>query len=156
MRTLALLLLVLQSAPASDLRCEREAEITPVLSDFHDKSNPCNGSVKLQGIRYLCGDENEVDLQSRKFLDELNDAGEKECARFCKNKGRSCTSYFEAPSRCGFTLPQSEAISIGKNDGQCSKSCPGQAFIYCSLYHSSYLQVDEKLFGGFSPNCFCK
>ena len=135
--------------------CNREPQITPVLPDF-SSAKGCSGSVRLQGIMYLCGKESDAAILPDQFLKKLNEKGKQECRDFCKSRGSQCEGYFEEASKCGFSIPANKTLNFGENMAPCSPSCEGRAFIYCSLYHASYLRVEEKYFKDKKPNCYCR
>lgn len=153
---LALSVLATQMAYSEEyILCNRDAQITPVGADF-DNPEKCYGSVKLQGIMYKCGKESEAAFLPNEFLKKLTAAGKEECESYCKKRAKGCHGYFEGPSKCAFTVPANKSLKFGETMAPCSPECSGRAFIYCSLYHASYLRVEEEYFKDKNPNCYCR
>lgn len=147
-------------AQADDyILCRREADFTVVNPQGTTDDDPCTGNVLLQGISYQCGPSHEVDGKRRQFLEELREGGREHCQELCRKrstKGIKCRGVFEEPSKCGFTVPTSEAERFGKTKAVCNPECPGRAFAYCSIYHAGMLRTDAALFSGKKPNCACQ
>lgn len=145
---------------ASSLLCTRNVEITPVRATETKASDPCTGSVILQGISYACVPEKEVARRVKKFLPELSRQASAYCSRFCQERSTpqiQCTGSFISPSKCGWTIPQKSAARFGKTmEPPCGENCEGTAFAYCSIYHASYLKTVPEHFENQPPNCFCK
>ncbi|MBI3554773.1 MAG: hypothetical protein HY074_00755 [Deltaproteobacteria bacterium] len=154
-RLFAILLLAFTTTTAfAAILCSRNADITPVGASFTD-SDPCVGSVKLQGISYKCGKIEESSGKLRDFLAALIKNGNKKCGDYCAKRAPGCTGRFKEPSRCGWTVPRGEMLTVGQN-APCEDHCEGKAFIYCSIYHANYLRVEEPMFKDEAPNCICE
>ena len=156
MMTLLLLLSAvvgITAAPASIL-CARDADITPVGASF-ENNDPCIGSVKLQGISYKCGKVEEASSKLRSFLEAITTNGNKHCTDYCAKRAPGCIGRFKEPTKCGWTVPRGELMTVGRN-APCGDNCEGKAFIYCSIYHANYLRVEEAMFKDESPNCICE
>ncbi|MBI3542931.1 MAG: hypothetical protein HY075_06640 [Deltaproteobacteria bacterium] len=147
------------TAASSDVLCHRDAEITPVNPSFTNPDDACDGTVLLQGISYKCSSIDEYAAKQREFLHDLVSNGKEYCQDYCRKRGKKgapCRGIFDEPTKCGWTLPREEAEKFGRDKATCGSSCEGQAFIYCSIYHASFLTVDPKFFADFHPNCRCE
>ncbi len=137
------------------LLCKRNPTIYPVLAEAPG-SDACSGGVKLQGLAYKCGKMAEYEGLNREFLSDLVVKGREECSEICKQRGEDCVGVFSPPEKCAITATPQKAQEFGKNQAKCGPHCEGQTFIYCSLYHSSFLKVEESLFRKHKANCYCR
>lgn len=160
MKSLLFILLLASNVYAENyILCRRDAEITPVNPTATTEEDPCSGRVILQGIAYDCTTSGDVESKRRKFLNELREGGREYCESFCAKRSTGkvkCHGVFSEPGKCGFTIPTSEALKYGKTKAVCNPECGGQAFAYCSIYHSSMLRVQPELFSDQTPNCDCE
>lgn len=144
---------------ASYILCSRDAEILPVNPSEVSESDPCTGSVLLQGISYECTSLDEVDSKRRKFLEDLKSGGKKFCEDYCRKRSSlkvKCSGSFIEPTQCGFTVKTEEAERYGREVVPCNPSCGGTAFAQCSIYHTGSLKIVPSHFEGQRPNCYCE
>jgi hypothetical protein len=151
---IAMLLLCIPASLHAEILCERAPEITPVLPKFVGK-DLCVGSVILQGIAYRCGKQEDAAARTQSMLEGIRAGGESACVEYCQARDKNCVGEFDPPAHCGFSVPPKEVLNVGKM-APCADHCEGAAFIYCSIYHASYLRVEPEMFEDFKPNCHCR
>jgi hypothetical protein len=134
--------------------CKRTPEMTEVDPHFYSK-DPCVGNVKIQGIAFKCGQLGELTRLNNWHLREFQVKGQKRCEDFCKKRSPGCRGIFRRPSTCGWKVPANIAVKVGRETAGCHSKCEGEAFIYCSIYHASYLRIDPSQFRDKVPNCSC-
>lgn len=139
----------------ADILCDRAPQITPVLPKFANPKDKCAGEVVLQGIAYKCGKPAETLTLTQTMLEGIRGEGKASCAEYCKARGKNCEAEFDEPVTCGFSVPPAKVLDVGKM-APCASHCEGPAFIYCSIYHASYLRVEPEMFADAKPNCHCR
>ena len=157
--TLQLIIYVFSAQAKEYIFCSRQTEMTVIESSEMKEKDGCTGSAVIQGIRYECSALGKIDKLREGFISDLQSVGAKYCRNYCKKRddksGRNCLSRFTEVTKCGFTVPTSEAQEFGDGDGRCNPTCSGTAFAYCSIYHAPYLTTGSEFFKGKSPNCEC-
>lgn len=146
--------LLLSSSSSAGILCHRDAKVVAVDPIFKNKNDRCDGDVKIQGISYKCGSKEEAAYLTREFLSDLRVKGKEACEQFCKKRGRNCVAHFKEPAQCGFSVPPDQSEEVGAA-APCGDNCEGKHFIYCSIYHGSYLRYEKKFLKDKPPNCTC-
>ena len=114
----------------------------------------CQGSAKIQGVRWSCDDVNNNDNFVNDFRKLLMTSAQESCEELCRSRGRGCKGRLISESHCGLQTSREESEQMGKHMG-CKSSCPGKAFIYCSIYDAAYRTDDPARIARKEPNCRC-
>ena len=121
-----------------------------------DANNPCRAKAKIQAIAYECGETIDTYANTQKFFRLNVKKAQKKCEEYCGDLSSKCTGKLQSQTNCGFSIPTNRALETGKNIVKCPKHCRGQAFNYCSLYHSNFFATEPSLFKNSAYNCECK
>jgi hypothetical protein len=119
-----------------------------------ESGDSCSGTAKIQGVMWECGGVEQLSSKTERFRKELQKLAEEECSKHCSNRVRGCQGKVVRPFRYGLQTDSEDAIAAGKRV-ECGAGCPGQAFIYTSIYDAGFRTEDPSRTGKQAANCLC-